>query len=177
MKRAARRFAALALALGAAGCGEGREVLERPETGRPAPAFQALGLAGDTVSLESLRGSPVLLNLWATWCAPCRQETPYLQSLHEKFAERGLRVVGISVDAFGARRDVQDFMKEFGVTYQILHDPAMRSMDVFAVIGLPASFLIGRDGTLRWMHLGPVESGDAGLEQALAAALASAGAS
>jgi peroxiredoxin len=177
MKRPTGRLGALALLLAAVACGEDGEVVPRPEAGRPAPAFQALDLAGDTVSLEGLRGSPVLLNLWATWCAPCRKETPYLQSLHEQFGAQGLKVVGVSVDAFGARRDVESFMTEFGVTYQILHDPAMRSMDVFWVAGLPATFVIGRDGTLLWAKLGPVETGNPGLEQALSDALAPAGAS
>jgi peroxiredoxin len=177
MKPSTRRHATLALLLAAVACGEAREAVPRPEAGRPAPAFQALDLAGDTVSLAGLRGSPVLLNLWATWCAPCRKETPYLQSLHERFSAQGLEVVGVSVDAFGARKDVEGFMTEFGVTYQILHDPAMRSMDVFWVAGLPATFVIGRDGTLLWAHLGPVETGNPGLEQALTDALAAAGAS
>jgi thiol-disulfide isomerase/thioredoxin len=155
-------------------CRQGGEVSRRPAAGRPAPAFQAVTLAGDTVSLEALRGSTVLLNLWATWCAPCRRETPYLQSLHEKLAPQGLVVVGVSVDAFGAERDVEEFMTEFGVTYQILHDPAMRSLDVFSAIGLPATYLIGKGGTLLWVRLGPVEPGDPEFERELTAALASA---
>jgi cytochrome c-type biogenesis protein len=177
MKPVILHLAALLLLVAATACDGGGGALARPETGSASPALQALDLAGDTVSLESLRGSPVLLNLWATWCAPCREETPYLQSLHARLAARGLRVVGVSVDAFGARRDIEEFMSEFGVSYQILHDPSMRSMDIFAVVGLPATFVIGRDGTLLWKHLGPVEAGDDGLEQALEDALTSIDAS
>jgi thiol-disulfide isomerase/thioredoxin len=126
-----------------------------------------MSLEGDTVSLADLVGSPVLLKLWATWCVPCRRETPYLQGVHERFGPRGLKVVGVSVDTRGAREDVEDFLDEFGVTYRTLHDPEMRSMDIFAAIGLPATYLIGRDGTLLWRRVGPVEEGDREFENAL----------
>jgi len=139
----------------------------RLDPGSPVPDFQAVTLAGDTVSLEGLRGSPVLLNLWATWCAPCRKETPFLQSLYERYADAGLEVVGVSVDSRGARKDVEGFVEEFGVTYRILHDPAMLSMDVFEVLGLPATYLIAPDGTIRWKRLGPIDESDRSFEEAL----------
>ena len=144
----------------------------RLDPGSPVPDFAAVTLAGDTVSLDGLRGSPVLLNLWATWCTPCRAETPYLQSLHERFADAGLEVVGVSVDSRGAREDVDAFVEEFGVTYRILHDPAMASMDIFEVLGLPATYLIAADGTIRWKRLGPVDEGDRSFEEALEALVA-----
>jgi peroxiredoxin len=145
--------------------------LWRVEVGNPAPPFAAVTLAGDTVSLESLRGSPVLLNLWATWCAPCRRETPFLQTVHERFSGRGLQVVGVTTDSRAAVPDVQAFLEEFGVTYRILLDPDARSMDVFSAIGLPASYLIDRDGTVLWTRLGEVREGDPDFEEALARAI------
>jgi cytochrome c biogenesis protein CcmG/thiol:disulfide interchange protein DsbE len=173
------RLFAVVLALGtalvfAAACSR-EEMVARLEVGNAAPAFEALDITGDTVSLASLRGAPVLLNLWATWCHPCRTETPYLQSLHEKFSPRGLQVVGVSVDSPGALSDVRGFVTEFGVTYLVLHDPGMLSMDLFSAIGLPATYLIDADGKLIWSHLGPVDAGDRGLEQTLADALANGG--
>jgi thiol-disulfide isomerase/thioredoxin len=86
------RAVSLSLTLGTllAAC-DGAAIREGvPTTGRPVPAFQAMSLEGDTVSLADLVGSPVLLNLWATWCVPCRRETPYLQGVHERFGPRGL---------------------------------------------------------------------------------------
>jgi peroxiredoxin len=143
----------------------------RVAAGREAPPFQAVTLAGDTVSLQSLQGAPVLLNLWATWCAPCRRETPFLQRLHERYSSAGLQVVGVSTDTRAALPEVEAFIEEFGVTYRILHDPSARSMDVFSAIGLPATYLIDGDGEILWLQLGEVREGDAVFEKALAAAL------
>jgi cytochrome c biogenesis protein CcmG/thiol:disulfide interchange protein DsbE len=117
--------------------------------------------------LSSFKGEPVLLNLWATWCAPCRRETPYLQTLHERYRERGLRVVGVTVDTRGSASAVRDFLGEFGVTYTILEDPDMVSMDRYAVIGLPATFLVDREGVIRHVIVGPVAEGNRAFEAAL----------
>ena len=149
----------------------GRELPSRVTVGSPAPAFRAVTLAGDTVALEGLRGGPVLLNLWATWCVPCRRETPFLQSVHERYAVQGLQVVGVTTDTRAAVGDVQAFLDEFGVTYRILHDPDARSMDLFFAIGLPATYLIGSDGVVVWTKLGEVREGDRGFERALQGAL------
>lgn len=131
-----------------------------PRVGAPAPEYRAATLEGDTVSLSSLQGEVVLLNLWATWCAPCRFETPYLQSLYEEHVEDGFRIVGISLDTGNAADDVRMFVEEYGVTYTILHDPQMRGMELYQVLGLPATFLIDREGILRWMRYGPIQEGD-----------------
>lgn len=131
-----------------------------PTLGRPAPAYGAVTLAGDSLSLGDLRGRVVLLNFWATWCAPCRHETPFLQQLYEERSPGGLEIVGVSMDTRDADDDVADFVREYGVTYPILVDPQMRGMDVYRVLGLPATFLVDRDGVLRWMRFGPVGEND-----------------
>jgi DsbE subfamily thiol:disulfide oxidoreductase len=120
----------------------------------------AFSLAGDTVALEAYRGQGVLLNLWATWCPPCRAEMPYLQQLENEYRDRGLRVVGISVDDRSARGLVAEFLEESGVRYDILLDPAMNSMDQLGVLGLPATFLVDPDGVVRHMRAGPISEGD-----------------
>jgi cytochrome c-type biogenesis protein len=120
----------------------------------------AVTLDGDSVSLGSLRGEVVLLNLWATWCGPCRTETPYLQSLYEERSADGFRIVGVSLDVGNDTEQIAQFVEEFGVTYTILHDPQMRGMDLYQVLGLPATFLIDREGVLRWMRYGPILEGD-----------------
>jgi len=132
-----------------------------PRVGREAVEYPAATLAGDTVTLASLRGEVVLLNLWATWCVPCRAETPYLQELFEEYGDRGFRIVGISLDTGDAADQVEMFVEEYGVTYTILHDPQMRGMELYQVPGLPATFLIDREGTLAWIRYGPIQEGDA----------------
>jgi peroxiredoxin len=138
-----------------------------PEVGAPAIEYAAATLDGETVSLESLRGQVVLLNLWATWCIPCRTETPYLQSLFEEHGPEGLRILGVSQDAGEAREDIAAFVEEYGVTFTVLHDPAMRGLDLYRVFGLPGSFLIDREGVLRWLRYGPIREGDAEFLRAL----------
>ena len=145
--------------LAVAACASGDQP-DRPRIGGAAPPYQAVTLEGDSVSLASLRGRVVLLNLWATWCAPCREETPFLQALYEEHRDRGFEVVGVSMDT-GSQTDViEEFVEEFGVDYTILHDRTMRGMDLYHVLGLPATFLLDREGTIRWMRFGPVGETD-----------------
>jgi peroxiredoxin len=158
------------VALAACAGGDG-ERPRGPVIDAPAPAYAAATLNGDTVSLASLQGSVVLLNFWATWCAPCRHETPFLQSLYEEHADRGLEIVGVSMDTGNVRDLIQDFVDEYGVTYTILHDPRGEAEALYQIVGLPGTFLINRDGTLRWMRYGPVGETDEAFLQALSDAL------
>ena len=95
----------------------------------------------------------------------------HVRAVHERYGGHGLQVVGVTTDSRAAVSDVQAFLEEFGVTYRILHDPDARSMDVFSAIGLPASYLIARDGTVLWTRLGEVREGDPDFEEALARAI------
>jgi peroxiredoxin len=131
-----------------------------PRVGSPAPAYEISTLEGDSVALASFQGSPVLLNLWATWCAPCRYETPFLQSLYEEWGDRGLEVVGVSLDAGDATELIREFTEEYGVTYTVLADSRLAGMETYQVLGLPATFLIDREGIIRWMKFGPVSETD-----------------
>lgn len=146
-----------------AGC----ESIPAGEVGAVAPAYRATTIAGDSVSLAALRGRPVLLNVWATWCHPCREELPVLQKLHEANASRGLTLVGVSIDATGAADAIEEFAGRYGVTYTLWHDPDNTVSAVFQGIGVPLSVLIGPDGVIRWKHLGPVREHDPGLAAAL----------
>jgi cytochrome c biogenesis protein CcmG, thiol:disulfide interchange protein DsbE len=138
-----------------------------PQVGQPARDYGAMTLDGQEVTLASLRGEVVLLNLWATWCTPCRMETPYLQEIFEEHEAEGFRIVGISMDTGDAAEDVAMFVEEYGVTYTILHDPQMVGMELYQVLGLPATFLIDREGILRWMRYGRIPEGDPEFLQAL----------
>ncbi|MEW5927625.1 MAG: TlpA disulfide reductase family protein [Gemmatimonadota bacterium] len=172
--RAPLRAGAAALLLALAACGgEGR--VAPPEVGNPAPAYAATAMSGDSVSLAALRGRVVLLNVWATWCHPCREEIPALQQLHEEYAPRGLALVGVSVDNRADRAAVADFAHEYGMTYAVWLDPDERVASTFRTLGVPSTFLIGRDGTILWKHVGPVNAQDPELVRLLGEALAAPG--
>ncbi|MGQ0816236.1 MAG: TlpA family protein disulfide reductase, partial [Gemmatimonadota bacterium] len=141
-------------------CGGGGAKPQTGQVGQTVPAYGAPTMAGDSIQLASLRGVPLLLNVWATWCIPCRKEIPELQALHEQYSGQGLRVIGISVDASDAEADVADFARNFGMTYTILRDPGESVSMLFAIPGVPASFLVDREGVVRWRHLGPFKATD-----------------
>jgi cytochrome c-type biogenesis protein len=142
--------------------------------GDPAPRYAATSLAGDSVSTEALEGKVVLLNVWATWCAPCRQEIPFLQSLYEKHRGDGLEIIGVSVDARGDEETIHGFVKDFGMTYPIWRDPDERVQSLYLALGVPASYIIDRRGILRWRRLGVVRESDTTFTRALADALSAA---
>jgi cytochrome c biogenesis protein CcmG, thiol:disulfide interchange protein DsbE len=123
------------------------------QAGDRAPAFAAPIPGGDTLTLASLRGDPVLLNVWATWCPPCREEMPSLQVLHETYGPRGLRVIGVSVDSRGAESAIRSFTADHGITFTILHDPAEAVSRQFRINGVPETFLIDAGGRIahRWI--------------------------
>jgi peroxiredoxin len=151
-KSAAALLAAALLA--AAACERpDSSAIRRIQPGDTVPAYQATTLDGDTVSLASLRGDAVMLNIWATWCIPCREEMPALEALYRQHASDGLRVVGVSVDAAGLTRDIEGFIADVGVTFTILHDPAERVTRLFRTIGVPETYLIDRNGVIlrRWI--------------------------
>ena len=143
------------------------------EVGAPAPAYRTVALGGDSVSLAAHRGKVVLFNIWATWCHPCRDEIPELQALHMKYRDRGLELVGVSVDADGSDDAIRAFMKDFEMTYPVWRDPDERVSTQFLVVGVPATFLIDREGVLRWRKTGPIQPNDTSLVAAIERALGS----
>lgn len=155
-----------------ASCGEG--VPKPVVVGNEAPEYAAKTIDGAPASLESLRGKPVLLNVWATWCGPCEKEMPDLQRLHERAGPRGLVIVGVSIDQPSEAEAVRAFARERGVTFALWHDPDDRVSSTFRLMGVPATFLIAPDGTLLWRHTGPVQADDPELARLIDQALASA---
>jgi peroxiredoxin len=101
-----------------------RRLTSAPEVGKPAPAYKALTLQGDSFDLADLRGEVVLLNAWATWCKPCVAELPDLQRMQERYEDEGLRVVGVSIDVRGPQA-VAQFLDDHGVTYMNLLDDSL----------------------------------------------------
>jgi cytochrome c biogenesis protein CcmG, thiol:disulfide interchange protein DsbE len=138
----------------------------------PAPAFRGITLEGEPFDLAELRGRVVLLNVWATWCEPCKQEMPELQALHVRHRDQGLTLVGVSVDAARLAGEVRRLVAEFGLTYTNVHDARNTAGSIFKIRGYPTSLLIGRDGGMLWRKDGLIEPGDPELARALADALA-----
>lgn len=136
-----------------------------------APAFSVVRLSGDSVRLADLRGEVVLLNVWATWCVPCRQEAPELQALHETYADSGLHVVGVTVDNRGVEDQIHRFIDDFGMTYDIWWDPDGTAIEAFGAVGVPLTVLIGRDGVIEWRHLGAFMADNPELREAVRATL------
>lgn len=133
----------------------------------PAPDFQVATLNGEEFSLEGHQGNVIIVNFWATWCGPCIIEIPDLQQLHETYADRGLAVIGVSVED-GDENLVRDFMAEYGMTY-----PVAISMDLTeqfgGVYGLPTTFVIDKNGQIveRIIGLFPTEEMRPRLEELL----------
>jgi cytochrome c-type biogenesis protein len=171
-QKALPRLAALVLLTGALLVGSA--VTAAAET---APDYAATMLDdGGELALVDLRPQVVLLNGWATWCAPCREEMPFLEQLHRDYSSRGLRVVGVSLDAGGADDRVRAFVAELGVTFAVLRDPGNRFAETFRTRGVPETLLIARDGTIVHHWRGPVDTNEAETVRLVEAALDAAGA-
>lgn len=124
--------------------------------GSKAPDFHAVTLDSTprTVSLDQYRGQVVLLNIWATYCVPCRVEMPSIEDLQQKMAGRGLHIVAVSIDVPGKGPAIRDFVKHYGLTFQVLHDPDGKIAETYQTTGVPETFVIGRDGVIRKKIIG-----------------------
>lgn len=139
--------------------------------GTPAPALQAVGLDGAPTTLSALRGRVVLVNLWAIWCEPCRQELPVLASLHERDAARGLSIVAINVDRKRTRDEIADFVARRKLPFTIWLDPEDRAALAFGATTFPFNVLVDREGRVVWSRAGAIRDEDPELRAALEAAL------
>ncbi|MEL7834846.1 TlpA disulfide reductase family protein [Fodinibius sp. Rm-B-1B1-1] len=115
--------------------------------------FEVTLLNGDTFTLSDYQGQVVLLNIWATWCAPCRQETPDLQELYEKYKEDGFMILGVSIDEQG-ESVVRPFIEEYDVSYPIVIDQG-EIMDKYGpTMGIPTTYIINKKGNLEYFAVG-----------------------
>jgi thiol-disulfide isomerase/thioredoxin len=124
--------------------------------GTRAPAFETTTLSGAPLSLKSLRGKVVLVDIWATWCGPCRMATPVLQGLNKAYSPYGLRVVGLSLDDDTTKDQVPQFVKYFGITYSVSASPEknQRIASRYRSQGIPSQYLIDKKGIVRWSQSG-----------------------
>ncbi len=120
----------------------------------PAPELPLQDLAGKSASLTDYRGSVVMVNLWATWCPPCKAEMPALETFYEKYKGYGFVLIGINQEE--TRETVAPFVKEFGLTFPIWLDEKYLAQRMFKTENLPSSFIVDRNGTVRLMWVGAI---------------------
>jgi thiol-disulfide isomerase/thioredoxin len=138
--------------------------------GSTMPAYKAAMIDGGTFDVGGERGNVVLLNVWATWCGPCRYEIPALQKLHQKYEGRGFKVVGISIDE-GEAQPVKQFVTEHKMQYPVALDPDGKLASIFQTSVIPTSVLIDRNGKVIWKKYGAIDENDQPLTKAIEAAL------
>jgi peroxiredoxin len=124
------------------------------EVNQPAPGLTLFDLDGNEVSLSDFQGEVVLLNNWATWCPPCREEMPEFKAYYDKYKDQGFQIV--AVEAGEPENEVRNFVEQFGLDFVILLDPENKSLDTFQHSSLPNSFVIDRKGNLRLVWLGAI---------------------
>ena len=126
-------------------------VASRVSPGSPAPDFRAVTLDAHPVAkgIADYRGEVVLLNLWATWCGPCEWEMPGIEALYRDFGPKGLKVVAVAVDDPGFEQRVREFVTRKGLTFEILSEGSGKIESDYEARGIPATYLIGRDGLIR----------------------------
>ena len=128
------------------------------EVGDLAPDYGAPLLSGEAVSLSDQRGRVVLVNIWATWCGPCRVEMPPIEQVYERYSNEGCSVLAVSVDAGPDHREkVERFIEEYGLAFPVLLDPDGRVTRVFQTVGVPETFVLDRQGVIVKKVIGATE--------------------
>lgn len=123
---------------------------------REAPDFTLPRIDSGQLQLSSYRGKVVLLDFWATWCVPCREETPHFVELQEKYKDRGLQIIGVSMD--DSPEPVHTFYAQFHMNYPVVMGTAETGSAYGGVLGLPIAFLIDRNGIIHFKHMGATDA-------------------
>ena len=124
-----------------------------------APDFTLKSLAGNNLRLQEYRGQVVLINFWASWCGPCRQEMPLLDRLHHRYEDTGFAVLGVNVE--GETGPAQEIVDKTKVTFPILIDDGQKVSQMYDLKAMPSTVVVDRDGVIRYIHLG-YKPGDEG---------------
>ena len=106
----------------------------------------------DALNLEALRGNVVYVDFWASWCAPCKKSFPWLNSMQKKYAEKGLKIIGVNVDKDPGL--AENFLKKTPADFSMVFDPDGQLASKYKIIGMPSSYLIDRDGNIQHTHVG-----------------------
>jgi cytochrome c biogenesis protein CcmG/thiol:disulfide interchange protein DsbE len=126
--------------------------------GSTAPDFTLTTFDGETIHLQELRGRIVVVNFWASWCKPCEQEAAALEEAHRRLQEEGVFFLG--VDYVDTEREARAYLERFDITYPNGPDLGTRISQAFRIRGVPETYVIGPDGVLTWVKIGPFESLD-----------------
>jgi peroxiredoxin len=128
------------------------------DAGAKMPEIGLTDLAGKPVSLASLAGKVVIIDFWATWCAPCREELPQLEKFHQKYGPKGLAVLGVSVDK--EPEGIKGFLDKLKVSFPVVHDAGHQLSGKYSPPRMPSSYIVDRKGIVRYVH-GGYRAGDA----------------
>ncbi|RMH22828.1 MAG: TlpA family protein disulfide reductase [Gammaproteobacteria bacterium] len=129
--------------------------LHSAEKAVPAPDFTLKSRSHHNLKLSEHRGEVILINFWASWCAPCRREMPHFEKLYRKYQKLGLSIWGINIDEEPGQAN--DLLKQIHVSFPILYDPENDTPAQYEVEAMPSSFIIDRDGNIRYAHKGYVD--------------------
>jgi cytochrome c biogenesis protein CcmG, thiol:disulfide interchange protein DsbE len=134
------------------------------EVGSRAPAFQARAVdgTGRVKQLADYQGQVLIVNVWATWCEPCKVEMPSLERLHEMYGSKGLRIVAVSIDETAGDDSIRAYARNLGLRFEILHDNTGEIEKRYQTTGYPETFVIARDGTIRKKWLAAADWTSAG---------------
>ncbi len=122
------------------------------EMNESAPDFTLKSRSGENLRLEDFRGQVVMLNFWASWCGPCRQEMPLMDDLYQQYKDLGFTVLAVNVDE--NRDEAHRFLDKVPVTYPILYDPESQVSEQYRVQAMPTTVMIDRNGDARFVHYG-----------------------
>lgn len=132
------------------------EIAVKP--GEPAPEFRLKTLGGTAVALSELKGRPVVINFWATWCPPCRVEMPMLATAQQTHQDAGLEVLAVNLTDQEYLKDVRKFVAEFAMPFRVALDEKGRVRSRYGLVALPTTVFIGADGTVQVVHSGPISA-------------------
>jgi cytochrome c biogenesis protein CcmG, thiol:disulfide interchange protein DsbE len=125
-----------------------------PQQGFLAPDFELKTTTGETIKLSNLRGQAVLVNLWATWCPPCRAEMPAIEKIYNEYKDKGLVILAVNMTYQDTFSNIAPFVDEYGLTFPILLDKTGSVGPAYQLRSLPSSFFIGRDGIISEVVIG-----------------------
>ena len=140
-----------------------KDELQQVTVGSPAPQFAATTIeeVPKPRSLDSFKGQVMLVNIWGTWCDPCRAEMPSMQSMYQLMQPKGLKVVAVAVKHFDGdpsqMSNIRDFVKQYHLTFDVLYDSTGDIQTQYRITGVPESFVIARDGTIRRKFIGEAD--------------------
>ncbi len=129
---------------------------EGTQIGNRAPDFELQDLDGQSISLSSLRGSPVMLNFWASWCPPCRYEMPFIQEVYDEWSDKGLMVLAINLEESAST--AKQFMQAEGLSFPVLLDTRSIVAGKYNIRAIPTTFLIDKDGIIQGIKIGAFQS-------------------